>query len=91
MAVLAEVCAAICRRYGDRFCRWYCGRLATNEINVYDHGKLSMSESISERTRKCADCGHEWVKTQGAPDPARCPNHACRSKKWKGEVEVKTK
>lgn len=44
-----------------------------------------MNETIAERTRKCADCGHEWVKTQGAPDPARCPNHACRSKKWKGE------
>lgn len=42
-------------------------------------------ETIAERARKCAVCGHEWVRKDGAPDPARCPNHKCRSMRWKSE------
>jgi hypothetical protein len=32
--------------------------------------------------RKCSVCGHEWVRRDKAKDPKRCPNEACRSKKW---------
>ena len=37
--------------------------------------------------RKCVKCGHEWAKRKGAPEPKRCPNHKCRSTKWKEKQE----
>ena len=39
-------------------------------------------------TVRRAVCGHEWVKRDGAEDPARCPNHKCRSTKWRGKQEA---
>lgn len=45
-------------------------------------------DTLAERARKCAVCGHEWVKRDGAEDPARCPNHKCRSTKWRGKQEA---
>jgi predicted Zn-ribbon and HTH transcriptional regulator len=31
---------------------------------------------------RCEQCGHEWT-TRGLDLPRRCPNHACRSARWK--------
>ncbi len=48
-----------------------------------------LSEKLLERTRKCADCGHEWLKRSPKDaDPKRCPNHQCRSKKWKIQTSM---
>lgn len=35
---------------------------------------------VQSAYRKCAVCSHEWVRR--GPDPARCPNNECRSKRW---------
>ncbi len=36
--------------------------------------------------RKCAECGWEWAKRSGKPEPKRCPNHGCRSARWMATV-----
>ena len=28
-----------------------------------------------------------YAGSRGAPEPKRCPNHKCRSKKWRAEVK----
>jgi hypothetical protein len=42
----------------------------------------TLRDKIAAQLRRCAQCGHEWLKKPHAPEPARCPNHACRSKRW---------
>ncbi len=52
-------------------------------------GKTNMetiAEKIAAHARKCAICGWEWLKKPHLPEPKRCPNHACRSKEWRGKV-----
>ena len=49
---------------------------------------MTFADRMRERARKCAVCGHEWLKSSvRAPDPRRCPNHECRSTKWRGDKE----
>lgn len=44
----------------------------------------TIEDKLARLARKCAVCGHEWIKSSAKrSDPARCPNHACRSSKWR--------
>jgi hypothetical protein len=38
--------------------------------------------SQSSLVRQCKLCAYEWVKHKEKPEPARCPNKACRSRFW---------
>ena len=52
-------------------------------------GVESLQHKIEMYKRKCAVCGWEWLKMPTRPEPKRCPNHECRSPKWKStEMEV---
>lgn len=50
----------------------------------------TLAEKAAELGRKCAVCGHEWLKKPHLDDPKRCPNHACRSKVWRGPEPVES-
>jgi hypothetical protein len=75
--------------------RWIIHQVDTFEPfnRLADRAKRFLS-----KLRKCAVCGHEWIRRDGGaaelaatsrypPDPARCPNHKCRSTKWRAKQE----
>ena len=43
---------------------------------------------LETRCKKCAECGHEWIKKQDTQDPKRCPNHKCRTVDWRDRTFV---
>ncbi len=45
---------------------------------------MSGLRDIAKRLRRCARCGHQWLRRAGLPEPRRCPNDRCRTMRWRG-------